>query len=467
MEDLDEMLSYAPDSPLFVRQLSMYSSNLERLGDFMTTMIKMMRQFQKDSTALAKSASELGKFMRSGLGQSETNAHLLPYIKKFGEIFIEIGNSQEILSESLESTFSQPLEKFCKQDIASLNQLKASYTSLRDAGESSIQRYLQSDVSNFGRGASQGSLEQKAYDLVLHKRNFELSRFDLVCKINEIESRKSLEISEACVSGMYALRSHHRICENRFNSCDSYMSQLQKCQEDEKEKLVSVMKPLEKKRRDVAAVLNAMVERVEMASSFLSNVDNSNEGTSKVTETGGINSGGKDRISLSKQDEKRTSSPAPASSFSSLSRMGYNFIGGLTKNINSMNVVGDRDRGGRNGSVSSSTWGTSNNNSGLTAMTMESRGGGGWRGSMSTSDGLDGTVMGDASQLDTCENCEARMKALDSTELSPFYYTSAAVAPAGLVKQVKNEHTIKIRGFHSCFCVKFRATCGNEVTNKN
>ena len=66
MEDLQQMLSFAPDSPLFVRQLSMYNSDLDRLGDFMQSMIKMMRQFQKDSTALSKSADVLGSFMRTG-----------------------------------------------------------------------------------------------------------------------------------------------------------------------------------------------------------------------------------------------------------------------------------------------------------------------------------------------------------------------------------------------------------------
>jgi hypothetical protein len=55
MEELTQMLNFAPDSPLFVRQLSMYSADLERLGDFLQAMIKLMRQFQKDSASLARS----------------------------------------------------------------------------------------------------------------------------------------------------------------------------------------------------------------------------------------------------------------------------------------------------------------------------------------------------------------------------------------------------------------------------
>jgi hypothetical protein len=374
--------------------------------------------------------------MRSGLGQSETNAHLLPFIKKFGEIFTEISSSQEILSESLESTFSQPLEQFCQVEISSLHQMRTSYTVLRDAGESSLLRYLQSDVSNFGRGATQGSLEQRAHDLVQHKRKFELCRFDLVQKINEIESRKVLEISEACVSGMYALRSHHRICENRFQSCDTYMAELQKCQEQEKDNLSATMKPLEKKRRDVSAVLDAMVERVEMASSFSSNNDNSSEGLSIPSGAVGASNqtsrsfeGGRGGTSstLASGGEGRTDSPSPTTSLSSLSRMGYNFIGGLAKNIS-----GDRDRN-RSGSNTPSGGFMSGSGLGIASMSMEGRGGrrmsvGG------EGEGLDGHV--DMSQLDSCENCEARMKALDNSELSPFYRISAAVAPAGLVKQV-------------------------------
>jgi len=439
MEELNQMLNFAPDSPLFVRQLSMYSADLERLGDFLQAMIKMMRQFQKDSASLAKSANVLGSFMRSGLGQSETNAHLLPFIKKFGEIFTEISNSQEILSESLETTFSLPLEQFCQVEISSLHQMKASYTSLRDAGEASILRYLQSDVSNFGRGATQGSLEQRAHDLVLHKRKFELSRFDLVHKINEVESRKVLEISEACVSGMYALRSHHRICENRFHSCDAYMAELQKCQEKEKETLAATMNPLEKKRRDVTSVLDAMVERVEMASSFTPDIVENNGGgiplsggsssSSNVSRTS-LEGGGGHNTNSSNPGDGGRSSPSPTTSLSSLSRMGYNFIGGLAKNIG-----GDKERNTRSSTTSSGFLSGGGLGMGIASMTMEGRSG--RRMSVGGEGGLDGGAdgYGDASQFDSCENCEARMKALDNTELNPFYRISAAVAPAGLVKQ--------------------------------
>jgi hypothetical protein len=59
MEELTQMLNFAPDSPLFVRQLSMYSADLERLGDFLQAMIKLMRQFQKDSASLARSVPHL------------------------------------------------------------------------------------------------------------------------------------------------------------------------------------------------------------------------------------------------------------------------------------------------------------------------------------------------------------------------------------------------------------------------
>ena len=69
MEEKEHALHFAPDSPLFVRQLSMYSADLERLGEFILAMVKMMRQFQKDSAALAKSADNLGRFMRTGLGK--------------------------------------------------------------------------------------------------------------------------------------------------------------------------------------------------------------------------------------------------------------------------------------------------------------------------------------------------------------------------------------------------------------
>ena len=38
----------------------------------------------------------------------------------------------------------------------------------------------------------------------------------------------------------------------------------------------------------------------------------------------------------------------------------------------------------------------------------------------------------------SCEDCEAKMKALDGSELWPFYVINAEEEPAGVIKQVFN-----------------------------
>ena len=116
--------------------------------------------------------------------------------------------------------------------------------------------------------------------------------------------------------------------------------------------------------------------------------------------------------------------------------MGYNFIGGLAKN---MGVDKERGRSGHSNfggpstsSVSYDSKGSNKNSGGIASMTMEARP----RRSSFGDTEAHGDFNSDGSQIEACENCEARMKALDNSELNPFYRISAAVAPAGLVKQV-------------------------------
>ena len=427
---MEEGLSYAPDSPFFCSRLHQYGNDLEKLGEFLKVMVRQMRQFCKDTKQCAKSAETLGLHMCNGLGSSESHMQLLPVIKKFGDIFTEIAASQEILAESLEASFSQPLENFYKHNIASIHTMTQQYHTMRDIGDGVIGKYLQSDISNFGRGVTTNQMELRAYEIVLHKKRFETLRFDLINKVNETEARKSFELAESCVSGVYALRTHHRVSMDKLQSCEGFMAELQQRQQQERAAFLDALVPIERKRRDVMTVLEAMVERVEIACPYL----NSGLEPPASPPPDHVAAVAPSEESLP-SDRGHVGASGPASSFQSLSRMGASWgatlIGGLTRERGRGGQMsadppippfppGGRDRGGRRGSVLLSSASASSGPTGGGAM-----GGGGG--------GDEGGAGGGAL---SCEECEMKVKALDTTELASLFTSNLEEAPAGVIRQV-------------------------------
>lgn len=384
-----DRLSFAPDSPLFSSRVNQYGNDLERLGDYLKSLTRLMRQFCKEIKTTAVAGDSLGIHMRNGMGSSE-HAQFLPVVRKFGEIMSEVAASQEILAESLERSFVVPLETFCSNDIAAVQTLQQTYQQQREQGDVTLQRYLQSDAANFGRGTTQQQIEQRAYDIVLHRRRFEATRFDLVQKINQVEARKSFELAESCVAGMYALRTHHRLCMERLLSSEAAMEELQLRQQTERARYEELMRPIERKRRDVLTVLDAMVERVEIATPVLQAADG-------------------DRASI---DESRDDSTPPP----------YSSAPMFTSSTNSL----------RHLSRMSVSWGQQMIGSLTTRPPAVRR-----------SPYEESPVKNELTFM-SCEDCEAKMKALDGSELWPFYVINAEEEPAGVIKQVLNDQIFMI-----------------------
>lgn len=143
-----------------------------------------------------------------------------------------------------------------------MHNLHYQYQAQRENNETVISRYLQSEIGNFGRGVSQSNMDSRAYDVVQQTKRFELARFDLVRKVNEIESRKAFEVAESCVSGILSLKTYYHTCTDKLNASNSFIEELRLKQQSDRVQYAKAMLPLDRKKTDINAVLEAMVERV-------------------------------------------------------------------------------------------------------------------------------------------------------------------------------------------------------------
>lgn len=90
-------LAFSIESPFFAKRVEQFDGDIEKMAEFLRVSVKQMRKFCAESKAAAKSAEMLSIHMKNGL-PSKAQAQLLPIMRCFGDIFLEIALSQEILA---------------------------------------------------------------------------------------------------------------------------------------------------------------------------------------------------------------------------------------------------------------------------------------------------------------------------------------------------------------------------------
>jgi hypothetical protein len=235
---------------------------------------------------------------------------------------------------------------------------------------------------------------------------------------------------------------------DRLQSCEHLMEELQMKQQHQRELYEhQLVLPIESKRRDLQNVLDAMVERVEIVSPYIktgSSLASENSIGAESVEGNGNNDNGDGDITDSTKDLRssfsstsrtqpgglmtpgssagagNTNSPS-TSTTSALSKIGASLWG------TSASIVGSIGRGvgAVVGPVSSSVSDYNSNDQ----QTRNRR--------QSLDETGDDSSSSTAIPFITSEECEARMKALDSAELSPLYTLNAEEQPAGVIRQVE------------------------------
>lgn len=387
----NQKLSFSPDSPLFAKRIDQYGADLEKLGDFLKTMVAQMRQFCKDIKHGADSAFNLGVTMKCGPNCSELNTQLIPVIKRFGEIFTEISNSQSILADSLENAFVAPLEVFYSNEVNRVQAMKQHYFNQRDILDSTIERYIRSDVSgSFGHKMTQNQLDYRAHEVVQQKKRLEITRFDLVRKVNEIEARKSFELAECCVASVLSFNVHYHECMEILQNSKGYMDDLHARQQHERENYSKMLGPVERRRGELMNVLESMENRVKSQSPFLQTYPVQSTGGGQFDET---------YETILPPPPPQHSSLSPANGKSRFGKLG-DLMSGLSRQ-NQSGVKGDPVSKSLHGHDDLST----------------------------TSSSSTATAVG------SFEETELRLKALECADLSTLYSFNQEEEPMGVVLQ--------------------------------
>ncbi len=261
---LGDRLSFTPDSPFFYSHLLSVENSIDDLGLYLTEIIALTKSYVADLKKLSKSSGALATHLKQGVDRTKNNLSIYNMSNYLGDFISDISTSQDILAEELSRSFITPLEKFYNNEITRISMLSKDYKRERNSHHDSIIKYLNYDHPITTNGKA-NRYDGKAFNVISNRKKLELTRFDLVAAINEIDIKRRIEFSSVCVTALLSLKIHYFYCSERMITSTSYVNEMISRKESDRQEFEYSRIPVEAYRSTILGILDTSVERCTLS----------------------------------------------------------------------------------------------------------------------------------------------------------------------------------------------------------
>lgn len=220
------IIEFGQDTPSFRRKVETLDQNVEGLRGHLQQLVTIARKYCESGNTFCAHGKELSSALMHLQGEKESwfqrLGDLSPALIRFGETLDEIQNYNEQLLLSLETTFSAPMEEFVRREVKFIRKMKAEVNRASEDYETHLSKFLQ--LKNSTDGAQ---VQVRSAEVAKTRRHFELSRFDLVHHLNQLETKKKFQLVERVCSALYAFLGYFHQCHSLVASVEPSMRDLQ------------------------------------------------------------------------------------------------------------------------------------------------------------------------------------------------------------------------------------------------
>ncbi|CAM9403670.1 unnamed protein product [Chrysoparadoxa australica] len=255
-------VTYIEDSPLFEDKVDQSYNNFEQVCNFLHTMSSQMAAYRKCGIALAKSCTALSDFVlscenpmpqcnpedaapgtnsapfgspnsspsvvkprrKTGLDSAPFLAELTPALIQFGCLLRESSQAQDMLMEGLKQSFVDPLEKFARNEMEGLANVRKASTYASESHIQALRRFLQSPLKP--KNLADDTIDSRAAELAVSRQAMEKSRFLLARRLTKVHCTKHLEVTDAILATMSSFGSYHKQLADQLESAEAYRKDL-------------------------------------------------------------------------------------------------------------------------------------------------------------------------------------------------------------------------------------------------
>jgi hypothetical protein len=235
------------DTPYFAERAH---DSLAYTRHFATTsikdLIKGMKDFCKASTTMSTASRNLANLNKKAADSliEADNTHtqtphtitgdkeVVPLLHRFGNTLEEMAVAHETLTHSLTQSFILPLENFTHQDVEKdAVELEKAYHTHKHTFTEALGKLLRtSPFKASGKTTPATILSTRARELGQARREFEQVRGKLARKVDELETRRTLELTEGVAAVLFSLQAHHHMLMDLFGTLAPGLEQLRGAQ---------------------------------------------------------------------------------------------------------------------------------------------------------------------------------------------------------------------------------------------
>ena len=217
------VLDYDDDSPGFRAKLNDMDDGVDDLRNHLQKLVDKCRHFCEKGNSYSESGRKFCSLLLnlqddvwvSRLGD------MGPLLSNFGFVLDEIQLYTDGVLSSLETTFSAPMEEFVKREVKSIKKLKSEMEKSGEEYEVALSKFL--TLKNSTDSETKINREK---ELNMHRKKFELNRYDMVVELNSVASKKKFQLCERICSALYAYLGYFHQCHTLLATIEPAVRQL-------------------------------------------------------------------------------------------------------------------------------------------------------------------------------------------------------------------------------------------------
>ncbi|KAI9013806.1 hypothetical protein CLU79DRAFT_768786 [Phycomyces nitens] len=206
------------DSPKFRKRIAIHEDSIQQFELSLKTLTKLTRLQVDSSTEYSLRQQELATDFTS-FAQSQDDPIIAHALEKFGKSMIEVEKCRTMFNSHVTETFISPLEKFVKETIFPIKELKKRFEKASDEVDSALGRYM-------SKKPKDPTIIETAKELADARKGFYQVYMEYVSRLNDIEAKKKVDYMENVLAYMYTKSAFHHQSYEILKDLEPYMRDL-------------------------------------------------------------------------------------------------------------------------------------------------------------------------------------------------------------------------------------------------
>ncbi|KAI8140342.1 hypothetical protein BJV82DRAFT_623559 [Fennellomyces sp. T-0311] len=206
------------DSPTFRKRVNSHEESIQNFEISLKSILKLARSQVNLSSEYSLRQQELALGFLT-FGQSQDDPIVAHALEKFGKSLLEVEKCRHMFNSHVASTFIDPLEKFLRDNVTPVKDVRKRFEKASDDVDSTLSKYM-------SKKPKDPMIPETASELADSRKGFHQVYMDYVQALNDVEAKKKVDYMENVLAYMYTESVFHHQSYEILKDLEPYMRDL-------------------------------------------------------------------------------------------------------------------------------------------------------------------------------------------------------------------------------------------------